>query len=111
MLQDPFSPEPLHGRDAVRANAAVLTTAFPDLEVEYLERLVDRDSFAVEVALTGTHTDPLMTPNGDVPPTGRRMELRGSAFGRLDASGLVAEERRYFDPAVLLRQLGLLPDA
>lgn len=111
MLQDPFSPEPLHGRDALRANAAVLTTAFPDLEVEYLERLVDRDSFAVEVALTGTHTDPLMTPNGDVPPTGRRMELRGSAFGRLDASGLVAEERRYFDAAVLLRQLGLLPDA
>ena len=48
--------------------------AFPDLTIT-VENQVATDEYVVnECTWTGTHTGPLATPAGDVPPTGKRVE-------------------------------------
>jgi hypothetical protein len=46
-----------------------------------------------------------------LPPTGRRVEMRGGAFTRLNERGEIVEERRYYDVANVLRQLGVMPES
>lgn len=38
----------------------------------------------------------------------RRMEMRAAFFARLDSQGRIIEERRYYDVAGMLAQLGLM---
>jgi hypothetical protein len=73
-------------------------------------QLFGDDAAATEVTFTGTHTGPLPTPNGPVPPTGRRVSLRSVSILRVEA-GLVASERVYLDQLELVTQLGLAPPA
>src|SRR5437870_3043913 len=53
----------------------VFVTAFPDLTQE-VQLLVDAGEYAfAEVVARGTHTGPLATPEGDIGPTGRTIEV------------------------------------
>ena len=47
------------------------------------------------------------TPEGETPATGRTLTSEGAVFSRLNAQGEVVEERRYYDVAGVLAQLGL----
>ena len=77
----------------------------------YTSSQSDDGSGAGEVVMSGTHTGPLATPTGgEVPPTNKRIEVKGAAFVRLNGSGEIVEERRYYDVGTLLRQLGLMPE-
>lgn len=109
---DPMYPEPLRGRDAIRKDTATFLRAFPDLRFEIVT-IVEKDerNGAAEMRMTGTHTGPLESPTGEeIPPTKKRIELKGAVFGRLNDRGEIVEERRYYDVGTLLRQLGLAPE-
>lgn len=109
---DPMYPEPLRGRDAIRKDAATFFRGFPDIRIELINTIEKNDrEGADEVVLTGTQTGPLETPTGqELPPTGRRVEMRGGGFTRLNERGEIVEERRYYDVAGVLRQLGIMPE-
>lgn len=109
---DPMSPEPLRGRDAIRKDAATFFKGFPDIRFEIITTIEKDDrNGADEIRMTGTHTGPLETPTGEeLAPTNKRVELKGSAFARLNERGEIVEERRYYDVATFLRQLGLMPE-
>jgi predicted ester cyclase len=64
--------------------------------------LTGADVAMYEVRLTMTHEGPL----GSVPPTGRRVELRGASTLRLE-DGLIREHRFHTDMADAAEQLGL----
>jgi steroid delta-isomerase-like uncharacterized protein len=100
-VRDAGSPEPTHGREAVRARAAALLAAFPDFHLERVELLIDGDRHADRWVLTGTHRGELF----GIAPTGRRVRVEGATFTRLDAGGLVAEDVHFFDFAGLMAQL------
>ncbi len=104
---DPAQAQPLHGKDAVAQDAQEFFRAFPDLKVQAVRVLDKGDRAAVEASFTGTHKGPLTGPAGQIPPTNRRIEMRGMAFFRLNSQGLVTEERRYYDTGAMLSQLGL----
>jgi steroid delta-isomerase-like uncharacterized protein len=109
---DPMYPEPLRGREAINKDNADLFRAFPDVRFE-LVSVIEKDerSGAAEIRMTGTHTGPLATPDGrEVPPTNKRIELKGAAFVKLNEGGEAVEERRYYDVATFMRQLGLMPE-
>jgi steroid delta-isomerase-like uncharacterized protein len=108
---DPMYPTPLTGRDAIREDFAATLRAFPDVRFEVLELLEQGDVGTAEMLLTGTNTGPLTTPMGEMPPTGKRVELKGAVYIRMDDRGLVAEERRYYDTGSLMRALGVTPEA
>jgi steroid delta-isomerase-like uncharacterized protein len=98
----------LRGREQVADFFGAYWRAFPDALVTLRSRMIDGETVVSENVLTGTHTGPLFTPGGDIPPTGRRIETHGVAVQRVSA-GLVASEHLYFDQVELLTQLGMLP--
>ena len=83
------------------------SVAFPDLRLAHL-KIAEYDArVTVEYELKGTHTGPLVTRRGHLPPTAMEVQLRVCDVLEL-SDGKVAHVRTYFDSASLLRQLGLL---
>jgi steroid delta-isomerase-like uncharacterized protein len=81
--------------------------AFPDMKVEVKNQVAADDSVVNEFVARGTHTAPLMTPAGPVPPTGRKVELNVcEVWGLRD--GKLASVHNYQDLASMMRQLGLI---
>jgi ketosteroid isomerase-like protein len=62
-----------------------------------------------EARFTGTHTGTLRAPSGDIPATGRSVDLRYVGVQSVE-NGRVASFHLYFDQAELLTQLGLMPE-
>jgi predicted ester cyclase len=96
------------GRDDVLDFLGVFHAAFPDLRLEVKQILTDGTGAAAEGTLVGTHDGVLKTPDGDVAPTGRALELRWAAVYAIDGDTLKSEHL-FFDQMDFLGQLGLLP--
>ena len=84
------------------------TTAMPDCKVEILNIVAGEEWTAVEFVGRGTHTGPLVGPQGTIPATQKKLELRVCELLRIN-DGQISESHVYFDAATMLRQLGLLP--
>ena len=108
VVEDPQYPEPLKGRAAIRKDISDFVTAFPDLNFTVKSVLQDGDSVAFEGVGKGTHKGPMAGPAGEIPATYRPMQVRFAAFVRVNDEGLITEERRYFDLAALMQQLGVM---
>lgn len=106
-LSDPQYPEALQGREAIRKDIVDFFTAFPDMRFTVTDVITDGDKYVVEGTGTGTHQGPIQGPQGEIPPTNKHIETKFVAIGRVDASNLITEERRYYDQASLFQQLGL----
>jgi len=105
---DPLHPEPLRGRQAIEEDAANTFKAFSDLRVEVFN-VIEKDDLngAAEYSYKGMNDGPQATPGGDIPATNKRIEMRGGGFAKLNQSGQIVEERRYYDTGQLMQQLGL----
>src|SRR6266508_1543266 len=66
----------LHGHEQIRQYTEALWTAFPDGAFSFAGQVLAENEAATELVFTGTHTGPLATPNGAIPPTGKRVTLR-----------------------------------
>ncbi|MGE3270452.1 MAG: ester cyclase [Chloroflexota bacterium] len=96
------------GREAYKQWIGGLLRAVPDLTHELKGIEVESgDTLAFELHAFGTMTGPLETPFGEIPPTGRTMDVGGTDFWRFDENGLVAQYHLSFDQAEFMRQLGL----
>src|SRR6266536_2634469 len=73
----------LHGRDQVRHYTEALWKAFPDGVLTFGKQVLTEDAAATELVFTGTHTGPMMTPNGPLPPTGRRITTHSLSILRM----------------------------
>jgi predicted ester cyclase len=95
------------GREAIKENYAGLLRAFPDSDNEFWNIMTCGEHFIYEGTWRGTHTGPLPTPEGDIPPTGRKIELPFAFIAKMSPEGLIQEDRTYFDSALMMQQLGL----
>ena len=112
VVQDPFYPEPLRGVKAIHEDNEIFFRALPEVQFEILTAIAEDDrSGVIEIRFSGQNTGPLATPQGEIPPTNKRVDLKGASFIRLDESGKIVEERRYYDTGTMMRQLGLMPEA
>ena len=97
------------GRGAIRARLAQELTSFSDLAHRVVSYVEQGDAFADEWVFVGTHTGPLVLPDGtEVPPTGTRVEVPGMELVRV-RDGLVVVDNLYYDTLAPAAQLGLLP--
>lgn len=106
-VADPSYPEPLHGRDAVRRDFEDVLTSYPDFRAEISNVLMGGDRISFELHVTGRNTGPLVFPGDTMPATGRLVDWDVGVFARVDEAGAIIDERRYYDLASLLRQLGV----
>jgi steroid delta-isomerase-like uncharacterized protein len=83
-------------------------TAMPDSKVEVINVVVGEEWTAVECVGRGTHTGTFKGPQGNIPATQKKLEMKFCEVLRLD-NGQVKEGRVYFDAATLMHQLGVMP--
>jgi predicted ester cyclase len=100
----------LQGRAEVGQYMEAFWAAFPDGVLSFGKQIFDGAAAATEVHFAGTHTGPLSTPNGPIPPTGKHVRLQSVSILRIEG-GRVAEEHVYMDQLELISQLGLAPAA
>ncbi|WP_084369534.1 ester cyclase [Microbispora sp. ATCC PTA-5024] len=82
-------------------------TAFADFHATAWFELGDCDNPAVtEWTYTGTHTGPILLPDGrEIGPTGRHVSLRATCSTYVE-NGKITTHREYFDQLELYTQLG-----
>lgn len=84
-----------------------LKGAFPDMHMATEDVLVSGDRAVARVRITGTHKGPL----GDMPATGRRIEMKIIDIIRFDGDGRAVEHWGIADELSMMRQLGVIPGA
>lgn len=96
------------GRTGYREFLDNWTTAMPDCKVEVLNVFGGEEWSVAECIGRGTHTGPLVGPQGAIPATQKVLELKFCEVLKI-RDGQICEAHVYFDAASMLRQVGLLP--
>jgi ketosteroid isomerase-like protein len=94
----------LTGREAAWSFTVAFMRAFADVTVAVHIEAEQADMVIEEYTMTATHTGPLTVAGRTVAPTSRRITIDVVEVYRV-AAGRVVENRLYYDPIVLLRQL------
>jgi steroid delta-isomerase-like uncharacterized protein len=97
------------GRAAIRERLTRELAAFPDIEWGLLSYVEQGDAFADEWTFAGTHSGPLLLPDGsELPATGKRVEVRGMELVEM-RDGKIVIDNLYYDNLAVATQLGLIP--
>jgi steroid delta-isomerase-like uncharacterized protein len=97
------------GRSVIGERLAQELTAFADVHHRFISFVEQGDAFADEWIFVGTHTGPLVLPDGtELPPTGKRVEVRGMELVEV-RDGKIVVDNVYYDNVAVAAQLGLLP--
>jgi steroid delta-isomerase-like uncharacterized protein len=96
----------LRGHRQVMQIVSAFWEALPDGKITTADQFASGDTVVAEGTLTGTHTGPFRTPQGEIPPTGNAVTLRYAAVKRF-RDGQLVSEHLYFDQLEFLQQLGV----
>jgi steroid delta-isomerase-like uncharacterized protein len=99
---DHAHPESPRGAAGVKEMVQQARQAFPGLAISVQQLIAEEDFVVFHFALTGIHAGPL----GDLPPSGKRVTIRGIDLFRI-AEGKLIELWSYQDTLAFLRQIGL----
>jgi steroid delta-isomerase-like uncharacterized protein len=106
-LVDVSLPEPMRGREGMRAYATGYVKAFPDLRFETAEPIIGGNLVAMKWKAIGTHAGELR----GLPATGRKMVTLGCLMAEIGEDGLLRRAVNSWDTDALRKQLGLLDEA
>lgn len=81
-------------------------TAFPDSKATFENAHVSGNTVILEVTWRGRQTGPLQTATGEIPATGKPMEMRACQIVDV-VDGKTQQIRQYFDIATMMAQLGV----
>ena len=93
------------GPAEIRAHAARVHSAFPDLHFELVRAAHGEEFTAGEWRSRMTHRGEI----DGLPPTGRVVESAGVDVATLDGDGRITHLVSYYDGAGIMRDLGVLP--
>ncbi len=96
----------VEGVDNVLAVWKGWATAMPDSKATFNSEIASGNTVVLEMTWRGTHKGPLKMPSGDIPATGKNIELHACQVVEV-ANDKVKSVRHYFDMGTLLRQLGV----
>lgn len=91
-----------------RAYGEAFRTACPDAHMVVDTLVESGEMVAVEARFAGTFTAPLVSPRGEVPPSGNAFELPFADFFRFH-DGRVTEHHVYYDQVAFMSALGVTP--
>jgi steroid delta-isomerase-like uncharacterized protein len=98
----------LKGWDAFRQYIGVFKSASPDSTLNVKTLIDGGDVVATEGTFTGTFTNPLLTPQGELQPTGKSFELPFVEVNE-GQGGRITSHRVYYDQMTFLTALGAGP--
>ena len=94
----------LKGADAIDALKG-WKTAMPDVKGTITGAAEVGNQVILEVIWHGTHTGPLATPQGELPPSNKSQTTPSAWILEYEGDALV-ESRHYFDMLTILQQIG-----
>ena len=100
----------VYGHQPFREYLEIFKRAMPDAHAVIESLFEAGETVIVEGRFVGTHTGPLASPDGDLEPTGARVDLRFADCSRLQ-NGQIVSYHTYYDQLGLLTQLGLMGEA
>lgn len=100
-----FEPTERPTRQVTAEYLKTLTTAFPDLAWKVLDTVAAEQTLTVEWEATGTHAGMFR----EIPPTFRRIDLRGTTVLKINEDAKIVRETVYLPLHVLLQKIGILP--
>jgi predicted ester cyclase len=100
---------PRLGTGGIKAQAAVLRSAIPDLATTLEDQVAEGDRVASRWNGSGTHTGELRMPGVLVPPSGRHVSFGEMRIDRIE-NGRIVESWFIPDRLTLWQQLGLIPE-
>lgn len=97
--------QPNHGLDGVRFMFERIVRGFPDIGFTLDQTIAQGSEVVLIWTAQGTHRGHIM----NIPPTGRRISVRGSSVLTLE-DGKIKKALYIWDVAGILRGIGLLPE-
>ena len=91
-----------------RAMGEAFKAGIPDAHMVVDHVLDGGDEVFLEGRFVGTHTGDLHSPDGTIPATGNKIEMRFADYFKV-SGGKVTEHRTYWDQVDMMRQLGAMP--
>ena len=82
-------------------------TAMPDVKGTITNALADGDTAVLEITWEGTQTGPMESPDGTIPPSGKRQKTPATWVLEIE-DGKMKTSRQYFDMLSFLRQIGAM---
>jgi steroid delta-isomerase-like uncharacterized protein len=107
-LIDFAAGQTFRGPDGMRQWLGSFLRALPDAHAQLTNVVEAGEWVFTEHTGRGTHTGPLIGPAGEIPPTGRAVELQIAEICQM-RDGKIARLRAYYDGATMMRQLGVVP--
>jgi steroid delta-isomerase-like uncharacterized protein len=98
----------LHGIEGARAFDKVWQTALPDSKIVNLHKAAGAHLVMCENRITGTHTGPLVTGDGTLPPSGQRFDRPYMAVFEVDGER-IKRQTLHFDRLQVMKDLALPP--
>lgn len=96
------------GFDEVIGLFSAFWEAFPDLKLSITRLVEDGSTVITDARAEGTHQGTLRSPGGDIPATGKRVNL--PYLERFEVErGLIVSGKLIFDRVEMLEQLGVMP--
>ena len=80
--------------------------ALPDSRASFDNAFVGSGKVVLEITWRGRHTGPMQTPDGEIPATGKSIEIRACQIVEIE-DGKAKSMRQYFDMMTMMQQLGL----
>ncbi len=102
---DPSQPEPIRGRDGLRANFQQYLDAFSDARITVEDQIAEGDRVATRWTGRGTHTGEI----AGISASGKDITVSGLTISRLD-DGLIVEEWTTWDTLGMLVQIGAIAE-
>ncbi len=97
----------IEGIDALVESNEGWRRAFPDANGEVTNTYESGDVAVLEITWSGTQSGPLEMPDGELPASNKRVEVRACQVFRVEGDR-IAESRHYFDMTTLLQQVGAM---
>ena len=97
----------LQGPEGYRQYIQGWATAFSDSQVEVTNIVAGEEGAVIEFRGRGTHTGPLNGPAGEIPATGRSVDIPFCEVMQIK-NGKISSIHTYYDAATMMGQLGLM---
>ncbi|MGI9539991.1 MAG: ester cyclase [Miltoncostaeaceae bacterium] len=114
LVGDAIYVEPASGRevsgDELMQLAQGWRQAFPDLTGTITSATENGDTLAHEITWVGTHAGPMVTPDGELPPTGNPLTVSAALVATFEGERMVSF-RHYFDMLGILQATGAIPQS
>lgn len=97
----------LHGPEGMVAYLQAWVSAVPDARTTITSMVSDGQRVGYEFRGQGTQTGVFQSPMGDIPPSGRPIDLQFCEMWEV-IDGKIHSANVYFDATTLMRQLGVI---